>query len=224
VVSVGCVATRGPSVAEAAEAAPPPGLVAEFRSEQFAAGAKVPAQATSWRIWRESGRVWRESPDLQVAELWQLDGSVIFHTRYFIAERRGIEFQPDDLAMIEKQHGWAQIAQLVPPEILRTLPVTESGVRDGHNWRRYQGEYESVRWDVTWREDLRLPVVMEREAAGRRERLVLVGIWQAGAAPWSPTPVTDYQVLEFADLGDNERDPFVQRVQGQLGLVHEHAH
>jgi hypothetical protein len=37
---------------------------------------------------------------------------------------------------------------------------------------------------------------------------------------------TDYVVLDYADLGDNERDPFVMRLQAQEsgGHLHGHAH
>jgi hypothetical protein len=42
--------------------------------------------------------------------------------------------------------------------------------------------------------------------------------------PWQPTPSEGYGVLDFADLGDNERDPFVVRVQAHMGVGHGHGH
>jgi hypothetical protein len=208
---------------EADYLAPLPPVAAEFITEASAHDGR-PAVRSTWRLWREADRVQREYPDNGTAELWQRDGRTLFHTKYFHAERRGIEFQQEDLAMVKALPQWPQLALLVSPELLKELPQTGAGERDGYSWRRFQGVHNGVAWDITLRIDLMLPVTVLRTVGTERELLTLVRTWPLADAPWQPVATDGYRLLDFADLGDNERDPFVIRVQGQLGLAHDHAH
>jgi hypothetical protein len=203
--------------------APLPPVAAEFTTESDEHD-DHPAVRSTWRLWRAPDSVRREYPGNGTAELWQRDGRTVFHTKYFHAERRGIEFQQEDLAMVHALPQWQQLALMVSPDLLKELPQTDAGERDGYSWRRYQGDHNGVTWDITMRLDLMLPTAVLRTAGNEREQLTLVQAWPLTAAPWQPVSTADYRVLDFADLGDNERDPFVMRVQSQLGLAHDHAH
>jgi hypothetical protein len=77
---------------------------------------------------------------------------------------------------------------------------------------------------MTLRLDLMVPEKVIRTTGKEREQLTLVQAWPLTDAPWQPVATAGYRVLDFADLGDNERDPFVIHVQGQLGLANDHAH
>lgn len=200
-----------------------PLVAAQFRTDSSAHDGH-PAVSSVWRLWRDADRVQREYPDNATVELWQRDGGTLFHTKYFHAERRGIEFQQEDLAMANALPQWQQLALLMSPELLQQLPQTGEGQGDGYPWRRYQGEHNGVSWDITLRTDLMLPVSVLRREGKEQEQLTLMQAWLLADAPWQPTSTAGYGVLDFADLGDHERDPFVMRVQGLLGLAHDHAH
>jgi hypothetical protein len=104
------------------------------------------------------------------------------------------------------------------------LPVKASGHKGNVPWVRYAGNHDGTHWDVTIRTDLMLPMRVVRKTDGMEERLMLQSAVPLTQSAWRPEPVAGYNVLDFADLGDNERDPFVLRVQNQLGLAHGHSH
>ena len=225
-LATGCAATRSPVPFPDFRADVPP-AVAEYRSETRHIGESGHAPVRSrWRLWREADRQVREYPENHTAEHWSRDGKTVFHTKYFHAEQRGIEFQQDDLEMVGALPGWQQIALLVSPDVLSALPVRASGTRQGYPWIRLAGTHNSVKWDVTLRTDLMLPMTVRRESDTEVEQLTLVSAAPLAQADWRPEAVETYGVLDFADLGDNERDPFVLRVQNHLGIAHEpvHAH
>ena len=201
----------------------PPDVAAEYRQERLAP-ANAAAETSIWRMWRTADRLVREFDANETSEVWQRDGRTVFHTRYFHGPRRGIEFQQEDLSRLGAQPQWQGLAEVIPSEVLAKLTVLEEGVTDGHAWRRLEGTLDGVRWSVTMRTDLMLPVSLERHHGEVVERLTLLGAWPVHDAPRQPRSTEGYQVLDFADLGDNERDPFVMAVQGQLGLDHHHGH
>ena len=52
----------------------------------------------------------------------------------------------------------------------------------------------------------------------------LLRSFEFGRSPWEPPASADYDILDYADLGDHERDPFVMRVQADEGGRHLHGH
>jgi hypothetical protein len=180
------------------------------------------SQSTVWRFWRTENRVVTEDLDTHTGEQWQRDGSTLFHHRYFHDDRQGIEFQADDLRMFDALPVWAQQALLIDPAILQELVDVRSGWDDGSPYRRYAGTIAGAEWQITLLIDSMLPAAIERRANGVRQRTELVERYALADAPWTPTPTEGYRVLDFADLGDYERDPFVTRLLRQWGLEHAH--
>jgi hypothetical protein len=78
-------------------------------------------------------------------------------------------------------------------------------------------------WKLTVAIDLMLPLEVERRTEAALERTTLVSVFPLSAAPWAPVAAADYELIDFADLGDRASDPFVARVESRLGLGHEHT-
>jgi hypothetical protein len=202
--------------------APLPAVAAEYRSERVTGG-DTPPVVGGWRLWRESDRVQRDFPSSRTSEVWRRDGKALFHVRYFHDAHRGIEFQQADLSMLGALPTWQQLGLSVSPELIADLqPAPDAG--QGPESRHYTGTHDGVQWDITIRTDLMLPVHVERAQGADREQITLVQAWTLDAAPWKPIAVDSYEVLDFSDLGDHERDPFVMAVQGELGVAHGHGH
>ncbi|MET0290728.1 MAG: hypothetical protein ABW136_00080 [Steroidobacteraceae bacterium] len=206
-------------VAAAAE----PSVAAQFRMEEKLRHA--PAQSHEWRLWRSDDHVLRQDLPAGEIEEWQRDGEVILHRRLYPADRRGVEFQPADLAMIQAQRSWADLSSIVPPEVLAQLDAGKTKVVKGIPQRTYAGKLDGVRWKVVLRTDLRVPVSVDRSDRDGRQRLTLVEAHPLSATPWAAPDSGDYDVMDFADLGDHEHDPFAQRVEALIGLAqHGHSH
>jgi hypothetical protein len=196
-----------------------PSIAAEYRiTTEHHDGTTNPSIS---RLWREPGLVIVENVDDRVGEQWQRDGSVVFHKKLFHDDRRGIEFQMDDLRMLGALPQWTSTAVSIDPELLAHLDEVQSGWRDGYPFRRYKGEVDGTAWNITLRTDLAIPTVVAREEDGRRERVELLEVYSRESAPWEPTSSTQYEIIDFADLGDRASDPFVMKVQSQFG-VHSH--
>lgn len=197
-----------------------PAVAAQFRTQVVDHRGR--SSSSEWRYWRGADRIVRENLLDRTSETWQRDGATLFHQKLYHAERRGIEFQQTDLQMLGALPSWGRESLIIDPVLLGRLSEQGSGWRDGHPYRRYRGSVDGARWDITLRVDLMLPVKVERRLSERTERLELEQAYILGQAPWQPTPTDGYGMLDFADLGDHERDPFVAGLQRQLGDVHAH--
>ena len=201
----------------------PPPVAAEFRTTvESAQGGKSTAQ---WRFWRSHDRIERENPAAQSGDLWVRDDRTLFHTRLYHADRRGIEYRSEDLQILNASPEWAALATLLDPRLVGALHERGHGWRDGYPYRRYAGAIGEVAWDITVRTDRMLPTRIERRDADRRvETVELLRSFEFGQSPWQPAASADYDIIDYADLGDHERDPFVMRVQAQAGGGHMHGH
>jgi hypothetical protein len=146
----------------------------------------------------------------------------LFYAKLYHDDARGIELRADDLGVRDSAAAWTQHALLVNPDLLRSLIEIDRGWRGAAPFRRYRGDVGGVSWDVTFRVDLAVPLVLERTEHGMRQRTELVEIHALTDAPWHATPSDRYELIDFADLGDRATDPFVMKVQSQLGTTHAH--
>ena len=199
-----------------------PAVAAQYRTEVRQKG--MESVVVDWRFWREDDRIERENLRDRSGEVWQRDGTTLFHSRLYHAQQRGIDYQPGDLGMMGAVPQWAQQAWIVSPELLQKLTVHSSRERDGVVYQRYKGVYGDSTWDITLRLDSMLPQSIERRQGERIERIDLREVHALAAAPWQPTPSRDYGMIDFADLGDHERDPFVIGLQAAAGAAHAHNH
>lgn len=180
------------------------------------------AENVNWRFWRDTNQVTTERPQLGVGELWQRDGQTIIHRKLYHADRRAIEFQDDDLKMLNSMPAWRKLELLVDSKILEQLQAGEVEWSDGYPTREYRGRLAGIDWHVVMRLDLALPALIERHHPHGSERTELLSAHPLNQVPWQPTPTRGYDVIDFADLGDKESDPFVIRVQSQMGRDHHH--
>jgi hypothetical protein len=215
----GCASTGRP-VPALAEAAQAP-VAAQFRTT---VSHDRKASTSDWRYWRTANSVQREDLGEKTGDLWQRDGATLFHTLLFHEDRRGIEFEQVDLQMTGGVAPWEQQAQIVSPAVLAKLRLVKEGWRGEVPYRDYAGKIGEVRWQVRMRVDLMLPMRVEQRGPHDSLRIELIEAHALSDAPWKPTSSEGYGLLEFADLGDHERDPFVLRAQAHMGVGHGHAH
>ncbi|MCQ8103491.1 hypothetical protein NP590_05175 [Methylomonas sp. SURF-2] len=209
----------------------PPALAAEFvttrageehRHESPHEEQQAAPETVEWRIWRDSRQIVTERPRLGIGELWQLDGQTIIHRKLYHADRRAIEFQHDDLKMLQSAPSWQKLSLMLDPQLLRQLSAGDIEWVDGYPVREYSGQLEGTDWRVVMRMDIALPSIIERRHGEFFERTELLASYPLSQSPWRPTSADAYEIIDFADLGDKETDPFVIKVQAQMG--HEHHH
>lgn len=197
-----------------------PDVAAEFRTET--AGHEEQKRTATWRYWREGKELITENPEDRTGERWQLDGKTLFYSKLWHDDQMGIALRADDLGVRDAAPAWAQQTLLVNPGVLKALRQSASGWRGDVPYRRYEGEVDGVSWSITMRVDLMVPLKVERIEKGDRHVTTLAEVHALADAPWKPTPSRSYELIDYADLGDRATDPFVMKVQGQLGMDHAH--
>lgn len=180
-------------------------------------------EPVNWRLWRGNTRIITERPQLGVGELWQKDGKTIIHRKLYHRYQRAIEFQQDDLRMQQAAPSWQKLSVLVDQALLKQLSAGElEWSDDGYPIREYHGKVGETIWHVVMRMDWGLPMLIERQQGEFSERTELLQIYPLAQAPWQPTAADGYEIIDYADLGDKESDPFVIKVQAQMGHDHHH--
>ena len=200
---------------------PLPPVAAEFRTVIRHDNRQETSQ---WRYWRSANRVQREDLQARTGEVWIRDGATLFHTLVFHEDRRGVEFEPADLQMTGETSSWEQQAQIVNPGLLKQLRLNAAGRKGGIAYEDYTGTINGVRWRVRMRTDFMLPLSIEQRRGKDVLRVELLAAHPLAQAPWSPPVADGYGMVDFADLGDHERDPFVLRLQAHMGIGHGHEH
>ena len=205
---------------------PLPAVAAEYRVQVRDNHGK---QTVDWRFWREAHRLVRENTAARTSEVWELDGQTLLHQKLWHDARRGVEYQPTDLQLAGVPVNWQRRALLVDPALLASLKLVGEGSRGGVPFRRYRGDLEGSKWDITLRTDLMLPTRIEHVQGKQRELLALQKAWAQDMAPWKPVDASAYELIDFADLGDREDDPFVRQIEEQVmpaahARTHAHAH
>src|SRR5690606_4611959 len=165
------------------------------------------AAAVEWRFYREQNRVEVEDLKSDTGELWLRDSNTQFFFKLFHADRRGIEYRMDDLQILQVTASWQQHALLIDPGVLQKLTLIEAGWRDGYPYRRLHGENKGERIEVTWRIDLNLPQEIKRSDAEHSETTRLQAVFPLAQSPWQRRDHGDYEMIDYADLGDRESDP-----------------
>lgn len=197
---------------------------AESRDEENHAHAAAGTASSEWQFWRSAGRIEMNIPARQTGEVWMQDGNTLFYQKLFHADRKIVEYQSADLDALNVPVQWRTNELMIDPQVLQQLLVEDERWIDGHPALELSGTVDGIEYEVVWRVDLNLPQQLSKQdAAGNRETTRLLDaqvLTPSTAAPDS----SQYEIIDYADLGDRERDPFVLKVQNQLPGGHVHAH
>jgi hypothetical protein len=108
---------------------------------------------------------------------------------------------------------------------LQLKPVDERWI-DGHPARVYRGTVDKQKVEIVWLVDINLPQsIVRHDLDGKLiEQTTLAELQPLTGSKWPCRCGDGYEIIDYADLGDRERDQFVMRVQSQLpgGDFHRH--
>ncbi len=179
---------------------------------------------SEWQLWRSAQRIEMLIPAQQTGEIWLQDRNMVFYQKLFHADRKIVEYQSADLDALNVPVQWRTNELMIAPQVLQQLTVADERWQDGHPLLELEGTVDGIDYAVEWRTDLNLPQYLSKQDAhGNRETTRLLdatALAQAAPAPDS----SRYEIIDYADLGDRERDPFVLKIQNQLPGGHVHSH
>ncbi len=174
-------------------------------------------------LWRNHGLAALEYRDAGITELWhKTSHGKLQLIRYFDEYQRGIEYQPGEISGRHSSDLWHQKYQLVPETTIQTLTLTKSEGKDCQQRQTYTSTNAGKTAELIWLPASQLPAHYETKNAGKSV------IWELVEIKTTPTEVeqrfaelSDYQTTDYADIGDNESDPFLLKMIN-LGFV-EHG-
>lgn len=223
VISVWLWSAGMPSLATSSSAddGAAPAVVCRFELSVTSAAGHPPRRQT-WLFWREPARV--ETRTADGGELWWRDArGVVYYQRLFHQQRRLIEYTPVDLRALGAIPNWARLAHLIDPKLLGAeLKRIASTTALGRPAVRYRGDVRGVRHEILWLTQEQLPARMRLRHGERTVTIWLKEIHPIERSRWPRANTDTYVVTDYADIGDDEADPFLRRLLNEAGPAHAH--
>lgn len=179
-----------------------------------------------WRIQRDSQRVELVRVDSQISEVWSRTSQDLwFYQKVFSEDKQVIEYSPSDLFALGVQPQWLPIALAVDPKVLESLGHGKPGKTvHGFHTQQFKGKYQGADYEVTWIPELTLAARVKYSKDDMSSITDVKMPYPLADSPWALVDTRRYRLIDYSDLGDMERDPFVMKVQSQIPGGHSHSH
>lgn len=176
--------------------------------------------STPLTLWRLDSEVAHERPAQGLTDVWnRLPDGRLRPVRYFDEYRHGIEYQPGDIPLSD---NWSKQSQLLSDEALSAMRLVATHGEGCYRTERYERALREGKLEVLWNPALKLLVRLDRSHAGGTTTLVTQALTtDRERVRQAMLSRADYQTTDFADIGDNESDPFLKRMI-RLGFVSHH--
>jgi hypothetical protein len=214
------------------------GLAAE-PSAQHSVAAAAPALAaryelrignhtTDWYLIRTATRVETFNAGSHQGEIWERGANgAIEHRRVFVSERKIVEYSAGELRARGAVPQWSKLTSLVTPEGIAGLRQTGEETLQGQRGQVFEGMLDGASTRLWWLPEAQLPARLERSEDARQVRLDLRELQQRPPARWprlDEASLAGFSLIDAADFGDMEGDPFVHQVMIQDGHAHGAGH
>ncbi len=183
-------------------------------------------------LWRNDKEVAHQYPQEEITEIWNLvrDGR-IRPIRYFEGEKRGIEYQPEDINKGKGDRNWPGKFQLISEQQKDKMTLVSSEGQGCDRVETYEFKNGKAQIRLSWLPALKL---VQAYSVQRQHQLLQ---WQLTDVFDNQTRIQalfqsykDYQLTDYADIGDNENDPFLLKLinlgfvsHGASGFYDEHG-
>ncbi|HEA16732.1 hypothetical protein LCGC14_2391690 [marine sediment metagenome] len=176
------------------------------------------AQTEQFTLWRTPHQVAEQGREL--VEMWQqLSNQQIRPIRYFQTQQRGIEYQPTE---VQVQQDWSTKYQLVSDDFIAKMTLKSEQGEGCEQLQNYQLVQGDTKIELAWLVNKKLVSSMRISKPQLTQTLTLATVRFDKAAVLQQFARWDsYQTTDYADIGDNEGDPFLAKMIN-LGFI-EHG-
>ena len=174
-------------------------------------------------LWRHGNEVAHQHPETQITEIWNhIRNGQLRPVRYFDQHQRGIEYAPGEVNNGKGESDWSLKSQLVSDRLIQAMSLTKienSGcdLSETYVLKKHDRELKLV-----WLPELKLVKTFTEK------NLDTTTTWELNQVVMDEVEVKQmftsrgrFQTTDFADIGDNESDPFLLQMIN-LGFV-DHA-
>ncbi|HHM05062.1 MAG TPA: hypothetical protein ENJ19_04885 [Gammaproteobacteria bacterium] len=191
-----------------------PVIAAQFETRSIQLARRPQASRHRWHLLRSVRQVevWNEGEAQR--QRWQRRANgVIDYSHLFLQPRKSVDYTAGDLRSLGRYPDWMQLRGVIDSAVLRQLTPSGNVEVLGRQAERYLGQVNGVDMEIWWLSDLELPALVRRVHGDREVSIHLLDLQTGGAASQSFVDTGSYDHLDYADLGDMEADPFVQKLQ-----------
>ncbi|WP_028772633.1 hypothetical protein [Shewanella waksmanii] len=150
-----------------------------------------------------------------VFEQWNLQGEF---SRYFANHMRSVTYTRGDLKSLHRVPNIAQKFHLIAPDMLAQFSKGSEHNQGCFTVTDYHStEPQEVK--LQWIAQLQLPYSLNYQNAAHQVRFTLANVTPITAADFNAV-ATGYRDIDFADIGDNESDPFIAKMINQGFIEH----
>jgi len=175
-------------------------------------------------VWRNGNQVAHELENSNITEIWQkTPKNRVMLMRHFEQQKRGIEYQPTEIKT--KNHGelWQQKTQIVSDHVLDHFTKVKTSGNNCDTVFHFQDSNQKVnQTKLEWLKELNLLKNYQEESETKSMQWNLVSIeYNKSQIETFFNQRDRYQTTDYADIGDNESDPFLLKMMN-LGFI-EHG-
>jgi len=195
-------------------------LGASYRieSKDLATG-KIVAQ-NKLNYWRLNKRVAYENLGSHITQVWSLvSNGQIKLDRYFDQPQRGIEYQPAELNNGKGDNNWDAKYQIIGNEAIKKMTLLSTDTQNCDVIQTYSLQEAGQKTQLTWLDSTKLPKKLSyikngHEITWQLQKLIL----DKEQVKENFTRRDNFQSTDYADIGDNESDPFLLKMIN-LGFI-----
>lgn len=169
-------------------------------------------------FWRKGDEVGYRYPSKNVTEIWNLlANGKIRPVRYFDEYQKGIEYQPGEVSGSDK--SWSSKYQIIPKTLIEKMKKTGSSGQGCELIENYELKQGETYYRLSWYPHYELPQFY----AVQSKRIKIA--YKLDSLKTDTVEIEQffneklsYQTTDYADIGDNESDPFLRKMIN-LGFV-----
>lgn len=190
-------------------------------SQQKAGQAESPNR--SMTLWRSGALVAHEDPQQGITELWnQVPNGRLRLVRAFDRHDRSVSYEPVDLNAGKGERDWSVKFQLISDDLLKATTVVEEQGAGCERVQHLKASTGDGTLEVEWMPARRLMTrYLHRSPRGATTWKLVARIDDKDQVHKAVTRRLGYQDTDYADIGDNESDPFLLKMIN-LGFI-EHG-
>jgi hypothetical protein len=187
---------------------------------------KVNQARSAWYLWREADSIETANAAAAQNDIWRrVRADEYTYRRVFHNDKRVVDYTAGEIRTRHAEPDWSKLASVISPQLLAELKRGPSKAIFGQKAVRYTGKVGGQSIELWWLEQAQLPASLHMTRTGQRMTLALKELHSEAPAAWpraTEERIADYGLIDAADFGDMESDPFVARILRQDG--HNHSH
>lgn len=179
-----------------------------------------------WMLIRNSDRIEVKRADNGQSEIWsRTSNDLWYYEKAFHDDQTVVQYSPVDLKTLGIEPQWLNAATAVNTKIMSALnPGRADKPALGYSSAKFKGQIDGTDYSVFWLKDIALPAEIIQTTEQNEINTQLISVEALAQSDKSFSDIQSYRLIDYSDLGDMERDPFVRKIQNTLPASHAHGH